>query len=1110
MFKHRLTKFGISSLVAMFMLFVGGSLQSCQDWFDVYPYDDPGDPEWLGSSVYDFLKEGTKNHSYTNFVAIIDSLGETTTLAHTGSKTLFVADDAAFERFFNGGNNIWGVKSVGEMTKAQMKTILYNSMLDNAMLLDMLSSTGVQTNQEGTCLRRWTSSKVVDTIPMVNGASMEYHANWPTYNKYWDMLRGTERSENMRLAMDGSRAMMVHILGDYLRKSNIKASDIEFLFNKKGEVTKTYVDGDAFIYGNKIVSSDVNTGSYSDDTLTITCKNGYIYRLDELLLPPSNMAGELRRHPDTRIFSHLLDRFCVPVYDEVLTKEFNALYKTNDSVFKLRYFSDSYTENAMLTAVNGNPTEEERLNFDPGKNDLNANSSLAEDMGAMFVPNDEVLYDYFAKEGGAGRFLLDRYAPNVEVTDYESLMSALDSVPQKNIAPFINNLMKTSFSKSVLSKFDKIVDDANELMNIEAQHVDECVIANNGVIYILNHVFGPGAYQAVTAPTLVFENMDIMRTIISQLRYDYYLLAMDANYTFIVPDDEHFVYYDPLTFTSDEPKIYSFHYDTKMPEANGALKFWADVYKFNPQTLEIDTSYTADPKSYSVSSTQFDGIGQFAANRLTDLMEYLIIVHDDEQGIFSGNKYYMTKGYGTIKVDVSDPEAPRLYGGEQLEKGTSVVVSGKNIQANGTTYSTLPGQEAVPGQLHSAIPTPPTKSVYENLKSQANSEYEKFYEFFNLCYPGEDYASINDTTGLLKKVFEIKNLTALTDSAMRYSIFYTNTSDAKAYTKNTIPFFNIFHYTVYAPSNDAIKEMYELGLPTWQQVDSVATAGSTKKAASMLRSIINFAKYHFQDNSVYVDNTILNKSYTSAVINESTNRFYELEVTAEGNTYTVTDDLGNARRVIVDGQENKDWNIMCRDNVYTITGQPGPSATLNNYSSSSFTVLQPIDGVLLNKSMFGYDGRFKRFAKNGATVDTMYVDGTGAVEVDGEKHYLVATIGNIKITDIEGAQEVHKAGYLMEPINEGDEEYDASLTREKLVYERKVVGGVYKDFEVIVTDEGLGVEAVKDNKGNVTSYKYATVEKDGFIYMVRYNNDGTVKEEIKVGEAAPEEGGDNN
>lgn len=268
----------------------------------------------------------------------------------------------------------------------------------------------------------------------------------------------------------------------------------------------------------------------------------------------------------------------------------------------------------------------------------------------------------------------------------------------------------------------------------------------------------------------------------------------------------------------------------------------------------------------------------------------------------------------------------------------------------------------------------------------------------------------------------------------------------------------------------------------------------------MLRSIINFAKYHFQDNSVYVDNTILNKNYTSAVIDENTNRFFEFEVAAEGNTYTVTDDLGNTRRVVIDGQENKDWNIMCRDNVYT-SGGTGPSAVLNNYSSSSFTVLQPIDGVLLNESMFGYDGRFKRFAKNGATVDAMYVDGTGAVEVDGEKHYLVATVGNIKITNFEGGQEVHKAGYLMKLIDESDSEYDASLTREKLI--------VSQSQNVLVTDEGLWVKEIKNNKGVVTSYEYATKEKDGKLYMIRYNNDATVKEEIYVGEAPVEED-DNN
>jgi hypothetical protein len=133
----------------------------------------------------------------------------------------------------------------------------------------------------------------------------------------------------------------------------------------------------------------------------------------------------------------------------------------------------------------------------------------------------------------------------------------------------------------------------------------------------------------------------------------------------------------------------------------------------------------------------------------------------------------------------------------------------------------------------------------------------------------------------------------------------------------------------------------------------------------------------------------------------------------------------------------------------------------------------------------------------------MYVDGTGAVEVDGKNCYLVATVGNIKIADaIDGVQEIHKAGYLMKVIDESDSEYDNYLTREKLI--------VKESQNVLVTDEGFWVKEVKNNKGVVVSYEYATVEKDGFVYMIRYNNDGSVKEEIKIGEVTPEEDGDNN
>ena len=67
---------------------------------------DEQEPEWLGESIYDFLVEEGK---YSNFVRLIEDLNYKDVLQRTGSKTLFVVDDATFEVFLS--NNEWGVSS---------------------------------------------------------------------------------------------------------------------------------------------------------------------------------------------------------------------------------------------------------------------------------------------------------------------------------------------------------------------------------------------------------------------------------------------------------------------------------------------------------------------------------------------------------------------------------------------------------------------------------------------------------------------------------------------------------------------------------------------------------------------------------------------------------------------------------------------------------------------------------------------------------------------------------------------------------------------------------------------------------------------------------------
>ena len=56
-------------------------------------YLDEEEPTWLGESIYDFLKE---NGEYDYFVRLIDDLDYAEVLSKTGSKTLFVVDDATF------------------------------------------------------------------------------------------------------------------------------------------------------------------------------------------------------------------------------------------------------------------------------------------------------------------------------------------------------------------------------------------------------------------------------------------------------------------------------------------------------------------------------------------------------------------------------------------------------------------------------------------------------------------------------------------------------------------------------------------------------------------------------------------------------------------------------------------------------------------------------------------------------------------------------------------------------------------------------------------------------------------------------------------------------
>lgn len=166
--KHlKSTRKALTAATALLMAAGATMLQSCDK--DVLT----GQPSWLGNSIYDQLKE-EGNYSYT--LRLIDDLGQTAVLSQTGSKTLFAADDDAFNQWFQ--TNSWGVKKYEDLTQAQKKLIFNSSMVNNAYLIELLSNVSGNPPEEGMCMRRESAVSVFDSVARIYPDQMPNTAYW--------------------------------------------------------------------------------------------------------------------------------------------------------------------------------------------------------------------------------------------------------------------------------------------------------------------------------------------------------------------------------------------------------------------------------------------------------------------------------------------------------------------------------------------------------------------------------------------------------------------------------------------------------------------------------------------------------------------------------------------------------------------------------------------------------------------------------------------------------------------------------------------------------------------------------------------------------------------
>ncbi|MGQ1945544.1 hypothetical protein ACT3CD_00410 [Geofilum sp. OHC36d9] len=670
--RNKFWKQNVRYTLWIYLLIVGTLwLVSCKD---DYMYDEK-EPEWLGESIYDYLDQ---QGDFTNYVKLINDIGYTSVLAKTGSKTLFVADDDAFDRFYQ--NNSWGVNEYDDLTTAQKKLILNFGMIDNAYLIETLSNYNDGSLQIGSGLRRTTANSAFDSVYYEGGSVL------PT-NFYWDEYR----ESGIHLLKDNTSKPIVYFLDNTLANAGISNEDFKLITGVER------VSGEAHVFNIKVVEKD------------ITCKNGYVHVLQEVMIPPVNIADYIRGRESTQIFSSLLERFSAPYYVSSIDEDYKLLYPDfNDKLYVKKYFSNvgGTTEYPDLTSISSDLL----LPFDPGWNSY-SNGALQRDMATILAPNDEAMTNYL--NSGSGQVLKNRFG-------------TWNDIPDHIVMKFLDRHMRRSFLESVPSRFDKMSDSQNNPIPISTSDIENTFIGVNGLVYETNKVYPPNDYVSVYAPVLFGENTKIFNWVINKLDYTFYLNSLVSRYSFFVPTDDYFKeYIDPFSISKNVPGALKFWYDSETASVN------ATVYSYDKDAGVIGDSIGVIMYNGSSSTSEYSDM---VLNRLWDLLDSHVIVGDVE----SGKSYFLSKGGTLVHINGSGLQL-KVQGGGDIERNEVVNVTEMYEQDNGKTFFIDKPIQAPLRSVYSVLSQTPEFSEFFNLLTgfPSTSEYVIFVKKNN--YFGVDY-----------------------------------------------------------------------------------------------------------------------------------------------------------------------------------------------------------------------------------------------------------------------------------------------------------------------------------------------------------------------------------
>ena len=920
-------------------LLIGGALVaasfgvfSCSDKYDLD--SDSSQPTGL-NSIYGYLEE---NGNYSTYLRLINDLGEAEVLSQTGSNTVFPADDAAFSRFF--ADNKWKVSSYEELSQAQKKLLLYSSMLSNPYSTSMLST--AEGPIKGEVFRRTSSVTIYDSVLVVPNS--DPYGIMPETERFDQLRKSTTRTSTVLFDDQSQTNPMIHFNAQFLTANKILSDDIDFIYEKWLGKSKRGEE-DVYVNNAKIVEPD------------IFCKNGFVHRVDEVLLPLDNMAETIRKTGRVSLFSGIVERFAGVAYNRDLTDAYNNSKGTSyDSVFIKRYYSDrSYgssrsSDNAFDLDKDGRAFNGS-LTFDPGWNGMypqmtpKGNDPMMEDMMVMLVPSNEALKTWWDGEGGLDIHTF--YAPGVTDTK-----EGLKKVPESVLAKLVNAGMKTPFTTTIPSNFDNLLDDANMKLGITEADVDSVILSSNGLIYITNKVFSPTDYRSVLSPAVIDTvRFSMIANAIECLKYEAYLNSMVSHYTFLLPVNSAMEnYVDPV----------SFYYFKESEQKAQMWKFAIDKSKavgerLSAEVFNCDIDDAGNPTPNGSRRTQLTKLlssggtvnNAYLKDRLEEILDNLIIT----EAYTPGKQFYKTKGNTYVQIT------------------PSTTVSGVDISATWQKNYNNPIAVTDDAESHFAKDNGSTyvvdKMPMGGRKSVASTLAEHPAEF-------SDFLWVLENSGALSKL-DSKDSWIAGDQTYGNLLNEKNkgfigAEDATSSKKVTY-LLNNYHYTLYAPTNAAMAQAFADGLPdaaamaeAEQKDEDEGLVGDVASHVDSLKEVLlDFVKYHIQDNSLFVDQGFSSGVYESGktelvkstTVDEETGettwdgtyspgRPYKLTVNVSSSGITVKDKMGNTRNVVTTGNIH---NLMAREywSESTKTTTNPYTVQLNN---SSFVAIHAIDGPL--------------------------------------------------------------------------------------------------------------------------------------------------------------------